>query len=63
MATKTNKQDRKFAVVTGASSGIGLELARVFADNGFDLLVTSGSNKIERAANELRGIAPHRDQI
>jgi hypothetical protein len=38
----------------GASSGIGLELARVFAENGFDLLVTSGSNKIERAPNGLR---------
>ena len=55
MATKTNKQDRKFAVVTGASSGIGLELARVFAENGFDLLVTSGSNRIERAADGLAG--------
>jgi uncharacterized protein len=54
VATKTNKQGRKFAVVTGASSGIGLELARVFADNGFDLLVTSGSNRIERAADGLR---------
>ncbi|MGB9121382.1 MAG: SDR family NAD(P)-dependent oxidoreductase, partial [Candidatus Angelobacter sp.] len=43
-----------FAVVTGASSRIGLELARVFAENGFDLLVTSGSTKIERAAEGLR---------
>ena len=54
MATKTNEKDRKFAVVTGASSGIGLELARVFAENGFDLLMTSGSNRIERAADGLR---------
>lgn len=30
---------RQFAVVTGASSGIGLELAREFAENGFDLLL------------------------
>ena len=35
---------RLFAVVTGASSGIGYELARVFAKNGYDLLVTSGSD-------------------
>ena len=33
---------------------VGLELAHVFAGNGFDLLVTSGSNKIERAADGLR---------
>jgi len=32
---------RPFAVVTGASSGIGYELARVFASNGFDLLITA----------------------
>src|SRR3954452_14109290 len=54
VANQENRQNRKFAVVTGASSGIGLELARVFAENGFDLLVTSGSNKIERAAEGLR---------
>jgi uncharacterized protein len=29
------------AVVTGASSGIGLELAKVFAEHGYDLLVTA----------------------
>jgi uncharacterized protein len=27
------------AMVTGASTGIGVELAKVFAENGFDLLV------------------------
>jgi short-subunit dehydrogenase len=54
VANIENSQNRKFAVVTGGSSGIGLELARVFAKNGFDLLVTSGSNKIEHAADELR---------
>ncbi len=54
MVNQENRQNRRFAVITGASSGIGLELARVFAENGFDLLVTSGSNKIERAADGLR---------
>jgi uncharacterized protein len=54
VATQKNKYNGQFAVVTGASSGIGLELARVFAENGFDLLVTSGSNKIEHAADGLR---------
>jgi len=35
-----------FAVVTGASSGIGYYLARVFAENGYDLLVTAEDEKI-----------------
>ncbi len=39
-----------FAVVTGASSGIGYELAKQFAQNGFDLLVTSEDVGIEEAA-------------
>ncbi|MBV9759531.1 MAG: SDR family NAD(P)-dependent oxidoreductase [Acidobacteriaceae bacterium] len=44
---------RPFAVVTGASSGIGLELARQFAQNGFDLLIASGGEGIDKAALEL----------
>ena len=44
---------RLFAVVTGASSGIGYELARVFAKNGYDLLVTSGSPAAEEAARDF----------
>jgi short-subunit dehydrogenase len=43
-----------FAVVTGASSGIGLELAKQFAQHGFDLLVVADSSKIAEAANELK---------
>src|ERR1044071_1836484 len=37
---------RPFAVVTGASSGIGYYLARVFAENGYDLFVAADSEKI-----------------
>ncbi len=32
---------RPLALITGASSGIGYELARVFAENGHDLVVTA----------------------
>ncbi|HVL84385.1 MAG TPA: SDR family NAD(P)-dependent oxidoreductase [Pseudonocardia sp.] len=43
------------ALVTGASSGIGLELATVMARNGFDLVVNAEDAGIERAAAALRG--------
>ena len=46
---------RPFAVVTGASSGIGRELAREFATNGFDLLVTAEDDAIAAAAADLQG--------
>ena len=45
---------RKFAVVTGASTGIGLELARQCAKNKFDLLIAANESEINRAADELR---------
>src|SRR3954447_20657580 len=37
---------RPLAVVTGASSGIGLELAKQFAANGFDLLVAAEDDEL-----------------
>jgi short-subunit dehydrogenase len=39
--------------VTGASSGIGRELATQFADNDFDLVVTAEDADIVTAAREL----------
>jgi short-subunit dehydrogenase len=45
---------RPLALVTGASSGIGYELARLFAENGFDLVVNAENVGIEAAAEELR---------
>src|SRR4051812_32851056 len=45
---------RKLAVVTGASTGIGLDLARECAKNGFDLIIAANEPEIERAAEELR---------
>ncbi|HVN20946.1 MAG TPA: SDR family NAD(P)-dependent oxidoreductase [Dongiaceae bacterium] len=47
---------RLFAVVTGASKGIGYELARVFAKNGYDLLVNADSEQIEEAGRELESL-------
>jgi uncharacterized protein len=45
---------KPLAVVTGASSGIGLELARQFATNGFDLIVAAEDDAIAAAARELQ---------
>jgi len=39
----------QFAVVTGASSGIGFNLAKVFAENGFDLFIVSNGERLEEA--------------
>ena len=46
----------KFAVVTGASSGIGYELARVFAENGYDLLINSSGERLEQAASDVKSL-------
>ena len=45
---------RPLAIVTGASSGIGLELARLASRHGFDLLVAADEPSIDTVATELR---------
>lgn len=44
----------QLAVVTGASTGIGLELARCCAEAGFDLVIAADEPLIEAAAASLR---------
>jgi len=44
---------RPLAIVTGASSGIGLELAKHCARGGYDLLIAADTD-IEEAAQQLR---------
>jgi short-subunit dehydrogenase len=45
---------RRFAVITGASSGIGLELAKIAAADGFDLLIVADEPEIDAAARQLQ---------
>ena len=53
----------KFAVITGASSGIGYELARVFGKNGYDLLVTSEDEGLQRAVTELQDLGVNIESV
>src|SRR3546814_2116246 len=46
--------DRPLAIVTGASTGIGLELAKCCAGDGYDLIIAANEPEIEAAAQELR---------
>ena len=52
----TNSARRQLALITGASAGIGLELSRVFARHGFDLLlVACRRDALEAEAGRLEG--------
>ena len=46
-----------FALVTGASSGMGLEFARQLAQRGYNLLIVSNVPEIHEAAKELSAIS------
>jgi len=45
---------RPLAIVTGASTGIGYDLAKCCAENGFDLVVAADESAINEAAQEFR---------
>lgn len=48
--------NRPLAVVTGASSGIGYELARTFAENKFDLIVAAEDEGIFEVVSTFRDL-------
>ena len=47
---------RPLAVVTGASSGIGYELAKLCAENGHDLVIAADRPEIVEAGQAFRGL-------
>ena len=57
-----NPAIRPLAVVTGASSGIGLELARECAKNGFDLVIAA-DRPLGAASADLRALGATVDAI
>jgi short-subunit dehydrogenase len=44
------------AIVTGASAGIGYELARIAAENGHSLVIAADQHKIAQAASDFRAM-------
>jgi short-subunit dehydrogenase len=52
----TTVTTRPLAAVTGASSGIGYELARQFAGHGYDLIVAAEEPRITTAARDFAGL-------
>jgi uncharacterized protein len=50
----TQAQARSFAIITGASAGIGLELANCAVEAGFDLLIAADDAAIHATADTLR---------
>jgi short-subunit dehydrogenase len=48
--------NERFAIVTGASSGIGYELAAICAREKYDLLIAADSPEIDTAADRFRSL-------
>lgn len=49
------EQHNKYALITGATSGIGLELAKLFAKDGYNLVIVSrDQTNLEQTAYELK---------
>jgi uncharacterized protein len=54
---------RPLAVVTGASTGIGYELAKCCAQNGYDLLIAANEPAINDAAGAFRQLGASVDAV
>ena len=47
------------ALVTGASSGIGYNLAKVLAERGYDLVITSEGDRLNSAEQDFKALGVH----
>jgi short-subunit dehydrogenase len=54
---------KPLAVVTGASSGIGLELAKQFAEHDFDLVIAAEDDELDTATETLRSLGAEVDGV
>jgi uncharacterized protein len=49
-----SQSEKKYALVTGATSGIGYELAKVFAQNGYNLIIVARpSDELQQKSQEF----------
>jgi len=53
----------KLAVVTGASTGIGYELAKCCAEDGFDLVIAANEAQIHDAAEDFKQLGVQVDAV
>lgn len=60
--TALRQSTRPLAIVSGASSGIGLELARLCAQDGFDLLIAA-DRPLEEATRDLNALGAQVEAI
>jgi uncharacterized protein len=52
LGVMANAANSRFGVITGGSSGIGFELAKIFVREGYDVLII-GDRDVEHASSEL----------
>jgi short-subunit dehydrogenase len=49
-----SKSNGKYALITGATSGIGYELAKLFAKDGYNLVIVARNEEnLQSTSNEL----------
>ena len=54
---------RPLAIVTGASTGIGYELAKLAVENGHDLVIAADQPEIQQAAQDFRAMGAEVEAI